>query len=174
MLAWCVASLAMAESTWLPLPAIVPSALVFAALVGAATRVVASGKRPNRPGIAGRVAVAASVGVVVGELAALVMFSGAIDRHLDEQALRNADSAPVVAQAAAALRQTQHARNGLDNAVELARESGQGPGNRALRVPSFPRLSADPDHRRSRARTRNANGKRASRRRAARAGRRAW
>ncbi|MGF2947236.1 DUF4407 domain-containing protein [Mycobacterium sp. Lab-001] len=121
VLAWCVASLAMAESTWWPLPAIVPSALVFAVLVGAATRGVASGKRLNRPGIAGRVAVAAAVGVVVGELAALVMFSGAIDRHLDEQALRNADSAPVVAQAAAALRQTQHARNSLDNAVELAR-----------------------------------------------------
>ncbi|MCV7100406.1 DUF4407 domain-containing protein, partial [Mycobacterium palustre] len=69
----------------------------------------------------GRAAVAAALGVVVGELAALVVFSSAIDHRLDERALRNADSAPAVAQASESLQQSEGARAALDGAVERAR-----------------------------------------------------
>ncbi len=65
---------------------------------------------------------AVAVGVVVGELAAVVVFSGSIDHQLDERALRSADSAPAVAQASGALRQTQEARGALDTAVDQARQ----------------------------------------------------
>jgi hypothetical protein len=121
-LAWLVAGLAVSESARWSMPAIVPLALVFGLLVGAVTRGIASGPDRGWPGIAGRVAVAVAVGVVVGELAALVLFSGSIDSRLHEQALRNADSAPAVAQASASLQQTRDARGQLDSAVEQARE----------------------------------------------------
>ncbi len=121
-LAWLAASLAVSESTRWSVIAIVPLTLVFGLLVGAVTRGTASGSDRGWPGIAGRAAVAVAVGVVVGELAALVMLSGSIDHRLDEQALLNADSTPAVAQASASLQQTKDARKGLDNAVEQARE----------------------------------------------------
>jgi len=55
---------------------------------------------------------------LVGELAAVVLFSGSIDRLLDERATRSADSTPAVAQASAELDQTRQARTALDAAVE--------------------------------------------------------
>ncbi len=122
LLAWLVASLAVSESARWSMLAIVPLTVVFGLLVGAVTRGTGSGPGRRWPGIAGRAAVAVGVGVVVGEFAALVVFSSSIDHRLDERALRNADSAPAVAQASASLQQTQDARNALDNAVELARE----------------------------------------------------
>jgi hypothetical protein len=121
VLAWLVATLAVSESASWSMLAIVPLTLVFALLVGAVTRGIASGSERGWPSTSGRAAVAAAVGVIVGELAALVLFSSAIDRRLDEQALRIADSTPVVAQASASLQQTREARIGLDNAVEQAR-----------------------------------------------------
>ncbi len=125
-LAWLVASLAVSESAHRPMSApvwtVVALTLVFGLLVGAVTRATASGLARGRPGIAGRAAVAVAVGVVVGELAALVVFSGSIGHSLDQQALRNADSAPTVAQASASLQQTRAARNALDTAVEQARQ----------------------------------------------------
>lgn len=123
MLAWLVASLAVSESARWPVAAIVALTLVFGLLVGAVTRGTASGPARGWPGIAARATVAVAVGVVVGELAALVMFSGSIDHRLDRQALRNADSVPAVAQASASLQQRLTARNALDNAVEQAREN---------------------------------------------------
>ena len=123
VLAWLVAALAVSESASWSMLAIVPLTLVFGLLVGAVTRGIASGSDRGWPSTAGRAAVAAAVGVVVGELAALVLFSSSIDRRLDEQALRIADSTPVVAQASASLQQTREARIGLDNAVEQAREN---------------------------------------------------
>lgn len=63
-------------------------------------------------------AIAAIVlGVVVGELAAMLIFAGSSDRRLDEQAARTADAAPAVVAASADLQQTQQARTALDNAV---------------------------------------------------------
>jgi hypothetical protein len=121
MLAWLVAALAVSESTRWSMLAVVPLTLVFGLLVGAVTRSIASGPDRGWPGIAGRAAVAIAVGVVVGEVAALVVFSGSIEHRLDERALRNADSWPAVAQASASLKQTQDARTALDKAVEQAR-----------------------------------------------------
>ncbi|MGV7660169.1 DUF4407 domain-containing protein, partial [Mycobacterium kansasii] len=86
-----------------PIWAVVASTLVFGLLVGAVTRAIAGGPARGRTGTAGRAVVAIVLGVVVGELAALVLFSGAVGRRLDERALRTADSAPAVAQASASL-----------------------------------------------------------------------
>ncbi|MEB3981705.1 DUF4407 domain-containing protein [Mycobacterium sp. 663a-19] len=121
LLAWLVASLAVSGSTSWPVPAIVTLTLVFGLLVGAVTRSIAGGPHRGWAGIAGRAGVALAVGAVVGELAALVVFSAPIERRLDERALRAAESSPAVAQASAALQQTRDARAALDNAVEQAR-----------------------------------------------------
>jgi hypothetical protein len=121
VLAWVVACLAVSESAPWPMPAIVGLTLSVGLLVGAVTRATAGGPGRGWPGILGRAAVAVAVGVVVGELAAVVVFSGSIDHQLDERALRSADSAPAVAQASDALRQTRESRDALDNAVDLAR-----------------------------------------------------
>ncbi|MDT5219452.1 MAG: hypothetical protein QOF15_1557 [Mycobacterium sp.] len=122
-LAWLVATLAVRSSvpTSTPIWAIVALTLVFGLLVGAVTRGIASGPARGWNGIAGRAAVAVAVGVIVGDLAALVVFSGAIDHRVGERALRTADSAPAVAQAASALQQSRAARSALDETVENAR-----------------------------------------------------
>jgi Domain of unknown function (DUF4407) len=123
VLAWLVASLAVSESARLPMLAVVALTLVFGLLVAAVTRGTASGLRRGRAGAAGRAAVAVAVGLVVGELAVLVMFSGSIEHRLDQRALSAADSTPAVAQATASLRQSQDARIALDNDVQQAREN---------------------------------------------------
>ncbi|KZS73881.1 hypothetical protein A4G30_00055 [Mycobacterium kansasii] len=120
-LAWLVASLALSEATSWPTWAVVAVTLVFALLVGAVVRGTAGGPGRGRSGIAGRAGVALAVGVVVGELAALVAFSGAINQRLDERALRNADAVPAVSQASASLQQSRATRAALDNGVEQAR-----------------------------------------------------
>ncbi len=122
-LAWLVASLAIGESTPLPMPAIVALTLVFGLLVGAVTRGTAGGPRRGWPGTVGRATVAIAVGVVVGELAALVLFSDSIEHRLDQRAFATADSAPAVAKVSVSLRQSEAARFALDNAVEQAREN---------------------------------------------------
>jgi hypothetical protein len=121
--AWLVATLAVAGSTRWPVAAIVPLTLVFGLLVGAVSRAIVGGSVSGWRGVVGRAAVAVVVGVVVGELAAIVLFSGSIDRRLDEQAARRADSTPAVAQASAALDRTSEARTALDAAVEQARRN---------------------------------------------------
>lgn len=122
VLAWLVATLAICGSARWPLPAVVPCTLVFGLLVGAITRATIPGPDRSRPGVVGRAAVAAAVGIVVGELAALVILSSSIDHRLDERALRNAESAPTVARASASLQQTRDARSALDAAVAQARD----------------------------------------------------
>ena len=57
------------------------------------------------------------MGVVVGELAAMLIFAGSSERRLDEQAARTADAAPAVAAASADLERTRQARSALDEAV---------------------------------------------------------
>jgi hypothetical protein len=121
VLAWLVAALVASASTRWPLFAVVTLSLVLGLLVGAVARGIASGPDRGWPGIAGRAVVAVAVGVAVGELAALVVFSRSIDHRLDERALRSADAAPAVAQASAALQRTRNARSGLDDAVAQAR-----------------------------------------------------
>ena len=99
VLAWLVTTLAVAEAARWPVLAIVPFTLVFGLLVGALTRAIASGPDRGLPGIAGRGLVAVAVGLIVGEFAALALFSGTIDRRLEQQAAGNADSMPTVVQA---------------------------------------------------------------------------
>jgi Domain of unknown function (DUF4407) len=119
-LAWLVATLAVAESTRWPTWAILPLTLLFGLLVGAVTRALASG--PTRTwSVVGRGAVAVLVGAVVGELAAVVLFSGSIDRRIDAQAARTADSTPAVARVSADLERMRTARTALDASVDTAR-----------------------------------------------------
>ncbi len=120
VLAWLVVIGAVAESTTVSMVVIVPLTLVFALLVGAVSHAIAN--RPTRgwSGIVGRAAVAVAVGAVVGELAAVVVFSGPVDRLLDERAARSAASTPAVEQASAELGATRQARTALDAAVEDA------------------------------------------------------
>jgi hypothetical protein len=119
-LAWLVATLAITESTSVSMAVAVPLALLFGLLVGAVSHTVASGAVHRRPGIVGRAAVVVAVGAVVGELAAVVVFSGPVDRLLDERAARGAESSPAVAQASAELERSRQARGALDAAVEDA------------------------------------------------------
>lgn len=121
VLAWLVAALAVHSSVGdsVPIWAVIGLTLVFGLLVGAVTRGIAAGPDSGPAGTAGRAAVAVAVGVLVGELAALVIFSGAIDHRLGERALR--EPGPAVAQAEGTLRQAKAARSALDNSVEQAR-----------------------------------------------------
>jgi hypothetical protein len=119
--AWLVAILAVAGSSDWPVVLVIPTTLVFGLLVGAVSRAIASDPRPGWPGVLGRAAIAVAVGLVVGELAAVVAFSGSAGRVLDERAARSADATPSVSQAAADLDRTREARAGLDEAVEQAR-----------------------------------------------------
>jgi Domain of unknown function (DUF4407) len=120
-LAWLVTTLAVLEATRWPVLAVLPFTLVFGVLIGAITRGIASGPTRGPLGIAARGLVAIAVGVVVGEAAALAVFSGSIDRQLALQAARSADSAPAVMQASTNLAQLSGKRVALDKAVDTAR-----------------------------------------------------
>jgi Domain of unknown function (DUF4407) len=120
-LAWLVTTLAVLEAARWPVLAIMPFTLVFGLLAGAITRGVASGPIHGLRGIVGRGLVAAAVGVVVGEFAALAVFSGSIDRQLELQAARTADATPAVVQASTGLVQLRNTRAALDKAVDTAR-----------------------------------------------------
>ncbi|WP_081290739.1 DUF4407 domain-containing protein [Mycobacterium asiaticum] len=121
VLAWLVAALAVDSSvgTSVPIWAVIGLTLVFSLLVGAVTRGIAAGPDSGPAGTAGRAAVGVAVGVLVGELAALVIFSGAIQDRLGERAV--GEPGPAVAQAEGTLRQAKAARTALDNSVEQAR-----------------------------------------------------
>ena len=120
-LAWLVTTVAVLEATRWPVLAVVPFTLVFGVLVGAITRGIASGPISGLRAVVGRGLVAVAVGVVVGESAALAVFSGSIDRQLALQAGRNADSTPAVVQASTNLAQLRDTRVALDKAVDTAR-----------------------------------------------------
>ena len=76
---------------------------------------------PRGWAVVGRSAVAVLVGAVVGELAAVVMFSGSINQRIDAQAARVADSTPAASAVSADLDRTRQARTVLDDAVDQAR-----------------------------------------------------
>jgi hypothetical protein len=120
-LAWLVTTLDILEAARWPVLAVMPFTLVFGLLVGAITRGIASGPMRGLRGITGRGLVAVAVGMVVGEFAALAVFSGSIDRQLELRAARNADSAPAVVQASTSLAQLRNTRVALDKAVDTAR-----------------------------------------------------
>ncbi len=119
-LAWLVATVAVAESTHWPVWAILPLTLLVGVLVGAVSRAAASG--PSRGwAVIGRGAIAVLVGLMIGELAAVALFSGSIDRRIDQQAARSADATPAVAQAELSLDHIRQARTALDTVADQAR-----------------------------------------------------
>jgi hypothetical protein len=124
VLTWLVTTLAVLPAVHMSALVVVPFTLVFALLVGATTRAVATGPTP---GAAGRGATAMAVvlvmalGGVVGEFAALALFSGSIDRVIQQQAARNAVSSPAVVLQSTNLQQVREARVTLDQAVDAAR-----------------------------------------------------
>jgi hypothetical protein len=124
VLTWVVTTLAVMPAVHMSASVVVPFTLVFALLVGATARAIATG--PTR-GAAGRgvtaiaVVVVMALGGVVGEFAALALFSGSIDRVIQQQAARNAVSAPAVVQQSTNLQQVRQARVALDQAVDAAR-----------------------------------------------------
>ncbi len=119
VLAWLVGALAVAGSTQWPIAAVVALTSVFGLLAGAVSRAISSGPARWR-GVAGRAVVGVAVGLVVGELAAVVLFSGVVDRRLAEQAAGRVDAAPAVVQATADLQATRDARAGLEAGVTRA------------------------------------------------------
>lgn len=107
-----VFALTLAASTTWPTVAVIAGGLIVGVLAGAVSRAIASG----RSALPGRVAVGVAVGAVLGELAAMVVFSGAIDAELTRQAT------PRTELAAASLQQARQARTGLDDAVVRAEQ----------------------------------------------------
>src|ERR1700761_4496585 len=124
VLTWLVTTLAVVPAVHKSALVVVPFTLVFAVFVGVMARAIATG--PTRAA-AGRGATAMAVvlvmalGGVVGEFAALVLFSGSIDRVMQQQAARNSVSAPAVVQQSTNLQQMRGARGALDQALDAAR-----------------------------------------------------
>ncbi len=123
ILAGVVGSLALAESTAWPLAVTIPAGLVIGILVGTVGRAVVSGAARGWRNISGRAAVAVAVGIVVGELAAIVVFSSSSQHVLDEQAARQTEAAPAVVQASKQLDQDRQTRATLVGAVDQARSN---------------------------------------------------
>lgn len=121
LLAWLIATVAIAAATSLSVFAILPFTFVFGLFAGALARAIASGRHPSRRGLIGRGAIALFIGLIIGELAATVLFSGAIDRSLDRDAAEQAAAAPAVVQAVERLDQTRADRARLDDSVREAR-----------------------------------------------------
>lgn len=107
-----VSALALAAATTWPTAAVIAGGLVVGALAGAVGRAIASG----RSALPGRLVVGVAVGALLGELAAMVVFGGAIDAELTRQA------SPRTELAATALEQARQARTGLDDAVVRAEQ----------------------------------------------------
>jgi hypothetical protein len=120
-LAWLVSATALTAAPQVPTGAAIAVGLFFALLVGVVSRAVAGGSTRSVPALAGRALGALAVGVIVGELASLVLFSGSIQRRIDEQAVLTVQSVPAVAQAAADLDRVRASRAELDSAVDQAR-----------------------------------------------------
>ncbi|MBL1073277.1 DUF4407 domain-containing protein [Nocardia sp. 2] len=121
-----ITALATSAADW-PLLAVVVAALLTTVLVGAVSRAIATASTPARDEsrraraeFGGRIAVAVAVGVLVAELACTVLFSGTIDRLLDETAQRGAESAPGVVTARTELDQAKNNRTALDQAIAKA------------------------------------------------------
>ncbi|MEV0356080.1 DUF4407 domain-containing protein [Nocardia sp. NPDC050697] len=125
-------------------------AAVFAALVGRAGATAKPGRMPDPLGTTGRALLAVLAGVVVAELAATVLFAGAVDRTLDDRAHAAAESGPAVTAARAELELARAERTALDGAVAAARadidtalvtarcEFNPGPGCPDTRITGVP------------------------------------
>lgn len=118
VLAWLVAAAVAIPSTGLPVAVVLPVTLIFGVLVVVAIRSTVASAR----GTAGRVALAVAIGLLVGELAAMTLFSTAITQRMDAEAAARAASTPAVASAQAHLNTLRATRGTLDAAVDSARQ----------------------------------------------------
>ena len=92
VLAWLVAAAVATPSTGLPVAVVLPVTLIFGVLVVVAIRSTVASAR----GTAGRVALAVAIGLLVGELAAMTLFSNAITPRMDSEAAARAATTPAV------------------------------------------------------------------------------
>ncbi len=118
VLAWLVAAAVAAPSTGLPLAVVLPVTLIFGALVVVAIRSTVASAR----GTAGRVALAVAIGLLVGELAAMTLFSNAISQRMAGEAATRAAGTPAVTVAQGQLNALRASRGTLDAAVDSARQ----------------------------------------------------
>ncbi|MUM34943.1 DUF4407 domain-containing protein, partial [Mycolicibacterium sp. CBMA 361] len=118
VLAWLVAAAVAIPSTGLPVAVVVPAALIFGLIVVVAIRSTVSSAR----GMAGRVALAVAIGLLVGELAAMTLFSNAITQRMDSEAAARAATTPAVATTQGQLTALRTARGTLDATVDSARQ----------------------------------------------------
>jgi hypothetical protein len=124
VLTWLVTTLAVMPAVHTSAPVVVPFTLVFALLVGATARAVATGPThgaARRGATWMAVVLVLALGGVIGEFAALAVFSGSIDHVIQQQAARNADSAAAVVQQSNNLQQMREARAAADQDVDAAR-----------------------------------------------------
>ncbi|MFC0451213.1 DUF4407 domain-containing protein [Rhodococcus jostii] len=121
LLAWLVATMAVAAATSWPVLALLPFTLIFGLLVGALARTLASGRQIRWSGWVGRAAVALFVGAVLGELAFLGIVAGSIDRALDDRAAAQVAADPEIVQSAQTLDRLRAQRAGLDESLRDAR-----------------------------------------------------
>ncbi|MDH6246287.1 DUF4407 domain-containing protein [Mycobacterium sp. OTB74] len=118
LLAWLVAAAVAVPATGWPLALVLPITLVFGLVVVAAIRsTVGSGRS-----MVGRVLLAVSVGVLVGELCAMTLFTNAISQRLEGEAAARTAGVPSVAAAGASLEALRTSRGTLDAAVNSARQ----------------------------------------------------
>ncbi|WP_166427940.1 DUF4407 domain-containing protein [Mycolicibacterium mucogenicum] len=118
VLAWLVAAAVATPSTGLPLAVVLPVTLIFGALVVVAIRSTVASAR----GTGVRVALAVAIGLLVGELAAMTLFSNAITQRMDAEAAARAAGTPAVAAAQGQLDALRTNRGALDAAVDSARQ----------------------------------------------------
>ncbi|MGQ4618283.1 DUF4407 domain-containing protein [Nocardia sp. R7R-8] len=114
---------ALAAATVWPWWAALVSGIVVAALTGALARALATARPsggPDRLGLIARIAVAVAAGGLLAEAAAIVLFSGSVDRVLEQNAQRSLDSAPRVVAAQAELDRAKADRVALEQAIASA------------------------------------------------------
>ncbi|WAM19432.1 DUF4407 domain-containing protein [Rhodococcus sp. JS3073] len=121
LLAWVVATMAVANATAWPVLTLPPFTVIFGLLMGALARTLASGRQVRWSGLVGRAAVALFIGAVLGELAFIGITAGPIDRILDDRAAAQVAAAPAVAQSAQTLDRLRAQRAILDESVRDAR-----------------------------------------------------
>ena len=131
LLAWLVATVAVASSTTLPTAVVALFTLPIGLLVAALQRALASGRQTKFAGLLGRGLLALFIGLVLGELASIGIFNGAIDRELDQQSAQRAPTAPAVVAANQTLEQLRGDKSGLENAVRTARDQANAAETRA-------------------------------------------
>ncbi len=115
-----VTMLTLTAADGMPLFAIVSVTMVVALMAGAVARALTTSRPaggPDRRGLTGRISVAVVAGVLLAELASTVLFSGTIDRLLDEKAQRAVDSAPAVVTARTELDRARADRAALDRSI---------------------------------------------------------